>query len=292
MDLFIVLLLLLLGALIGFISGLLGLGAGFITVPALIYLLDYLGAPPNQSIKIAIGTSLFVIFLNSIAGAYKHSKHNNVIWKGSLCLGLFGIIGSIIGFKISMNLGGELHQFIFGLLLIILSLNMVRNVYNEHKQEISRKNITNNKQNNNNDNYDTSIKHDYKSMGFIGILAGVSSSIFGIGGGILIIPFLSNFLKYPIKKSIGTSTGMIVIISFFGLMGYILSPNELDTNSKVILDYLHLTGYVSLYVGLIMVISGILFSQIGAKFSNSSNSKILNMVFSMILLMSGIKMII
>ncbi|ABR56753.1 sulfite exporter TauE/SafE family protein [Methanococcus aeolicus] len=285
MDLFIVLILLLLGALVGFISGLLGLGGGFITVPALIYLLDYLGAPPNQSIKIAIGTSLFVIFLNSIAGIYKQSKHNNVIWKNSLLLGLFGIIGSIIGLKISMNLNGELHKFIFGLLLILLSLNIGRELYLDYKKEHKETKVANkiNKLNKNN---------NHKNMGIMGLLAGIFSSIFGIGGGILVVPFLHHFLKCPITKSIGTSTGMISIISFFGLIGYILMPINLGTIYNSVLNQLYLVGNVSLYIGLIMVISGSIFSHLGAKFSNIADTRTLNIIFSIILLIVGIKMVI
>ena len=275
MELLIILSLVILGAFIGFISGLLGIGGGFILVPILIYLFDFMGVSDDISVKMAVGTSLFVIFLTSIAGAHKHSLNKNIIWKCSIVLGLFGIIGSIIGVRIVVDyLSGNLHKILFAIFLILISLNILySNFKNKNNLEVI----------NNMDNTFHNI--NYKNIGIVGFLTGFISSIFGIGGGIVVVPFLNIFLKFPIKSAIGTSLGMMIIVSFTGLLGYMLSPCPLDCN-------LYNIGYVSLFTGLIISPIAMAFSKYGAKISNGTKSEILRSILAIILMIVGIRMMI
>jgi uncharacterized membrane protein YfcA len=275
MELLIILSLVILGAFIGFISGLLGIGGGFILVPILIYLFDFMGVSDDISVKMAVGTSLFVIFLTSIAGAHKHSLNKNIIWKCSIVLGLFGIIGSIIGVRIVVDyLSGNLHKILFAILLILISLNILySNFKNKNNLEII----------NNMDNTCNNI--NYKNIGIVGFLIGLMSSIFGVGGGIVVVPFLNIFLKFPIKSAIGTSLGMMIIVSFTGLLEYMLSPCPLDCN-------LYNIGYVSLFTGLIISPVAMAFSKYGAKISNRTKSEILRSILAIILMIVGIRMMI
>ena len=107
-------------------------------MPILIYLFDFMGVSDDISVKMAVGTSLFVIFLTSIAGAHKHSLNKNVIWKYSLILGLFGILGSIVGVKVVVDyLSGNLHKILFAILLILISLNILySNFKNKNNLEV------------------------------------------------------------------------------------------------------------------------------------------------------------
>lgn len=275
MDLIIIFSLVILGMFIGLISGLLGIGGGFILVPVLIYLFEFMGVPDNISVKMAVGTSLFIIFLTSIAGTHKHSLNKNIVWKCSMVLGLFGVVGSVVGVKIIVDyLSGNIHKALFGILLILISLNILYSNF-KNKNNLERMNDINN------------ICHniDYKNVGIVGFLTGFVSSIFGIGGGIIVVPFLNIFLKFPIKSAIGTSLGMMIIISFTGLLGYILSPYPFEHN-------LYNIGYVSLLTGLIISPTAMLFSKYGAKITHKTKSEILRSILAIILMIVGIKMII
>ncbi|WP_421078405.1 sulfite exporter TauE/SafE family protein [Methanothermococcus sp. Ax23] len=275
MDLIIILSLVILGMFIGFISGLLGIGGGFILVPILIYLFDFMGVSDDISVKMAVGTSLFVIFLTSIAGAHKHSLNKNVIWKYSLILGLFGILGSIVGVKVVVDyLSGNLHKVLFGIFLILISLNIIYSNFKDKNNLDMINNIIN-----------TCHNINYKNVGIMGFLTGFLSSIFGIGGGIIVVPFLNIFLKFPIKSAIGTSLGMMTIISLTGLLGYMINPYPFDYN-------LYNIGYVSLFAGLIVAPIAMIFSKYGAKIAYKTKSEILRNILSIILMIVGIKMVI
>lgn len=261
--------LLVVGCIVGFTTGALGLGGGFIMVPTLIYIFQNLGISDDYVVAMAVGTSLSVIFLTSLNSAYSHSKYGNIIWKYSLLLGFSGILGTFAGVKIVTNyISGDLHRILFGIMLIILSLNMAFNKTNPKIE--SNQNV------------------NYLPVLLCGFLIGVLSSMFGIGGGTIAIPILTIFLKTPIKKSIGTSLGMMVIISLSGFLGYLLSSVEIVGSYK----YLNFIGYVSVSAALSIGVMSLIFSRYGAKISNNINSGVLKKFFGIILMFVGLTMII
>lgn len=259
-----------LGAVIGFMTGSIGLGGGFLMVPILIYVFQGLGIPEDKVVAMAVGTSLSVIFVTSIKGAYEHYKNENILLRYSLLLGVSGILGTFIGVNVVTNyLDGTLHKMLFGIILLILSLNMA---FNKSSGE-----------------FKGNFKNSYYVIILItGFLIGIISSIFGIGGGTIAIPILSTFLKMPIKKSIGTSLGMMAIISFGGFFGYLTAPLELADSYK----YLNFIGYVSLSAAISISISSIIFSKYGAKFSKQADSNSLKRFFAALLFLVGLKMVI
>ena len=129
-----------LGVVVGFINGLLGIGGGFILVPVFSSLFSIMGLSSDISIKMAVGTSLFTVFLTSVVGTYKHHLRGNTLWRCALVLGIFGIIGSLIGIKISIEyLRGDLHKRLFALLLIFIS---IYGMYIGEKRSDSREDVS------------------------------------------------------------------------------------------------------------------------------------------------------
>ncbi|WP_459202551.1 sulfite exporter TauE/SafE family protein [Methanococcus sp. CF] len=271
MEIFLVYLLLAgLGCIVGLLMGSLGLGGGFIMVPTLIYVFQSLGIPKDHVVGMAVGTSLAVIFITSLNSTYSHLKFGNIIWKYSLLLGISGILGTFAGVRVVTNyISGDIHRILFGLILIVLSLNMVFNKHNPVKTTPEK-------------------KVNYVPVIVVGFLIGVLSSMFGIGGGTIAIPLLTIFLKTPMKKSIGTSLGMMAIISLSGFLGYVFSPVDVADSYK----YLNFIGYVSLSSAVSIGVMSIIFSKYGAKISNNLNSEVLKKFFGILLLFVGITMII
>ncbi|ABR54156.1 protein of unknown function DUF81 [Methanococcus vannielii SB] len=265
-----------LGAIIGLITGGLGLGGGFLMVPILTYIFQSLGISEDNSIAFAVGTSLSVIFVTSLKSAYEHHKLKNIIFNYSLLLGISGLFGTIVGVHIVTNyLDGGLHKMLFGIILIILSLNMALNtVTPENELDITQE-----------------LKCDttkYPLILAFGIIMGVLSSVFGIGGGTIAVPVLTLCLKLPIKKSVGTSLGMMSIVSLGGFLGYLSSPVEILDSYK----YLNFVGYVSISSLISISISSIIFSKYGAELSNRLDAKSLKRFFAGILFIVGLKMVI
>jgi len=60
----------------------------------------------------------------------------------------------------------------------------------------------------------------------IGLIAGVLSGLFGVGGGIVMVPLQVLFLKMPIKESVQTSYGAIVLISLWAVSRYVIADSS------------------------------------------------------------------
>lgn len=102
------------GLIVGFLTGLLGVGGGFITVPALVLAL-------RLPIKKAIGTSLAIAVLNSIAGILAHVGITRPDWGIALTFGLPAIAASFITARFAHRISGRLLQTSFAVLLLLVA---------------------------------------------------------------------------------------------------------------------------------------------------------------------------
>lgn len=175
----------LIGILAGFISGLLGIGSGMILVPTVAYIY-------GENFKIAIACSLLTIAILAPVGAYKHYRYGNVKIKLGILLGMFGIIGSIIGGIVSENLPTDILKILFAITLLIVSIKMRMSI-KEYKRD----------------------KKHVKSIPIIGFLAGFISALLGLGGGIVMVPLMV-FIGIPIHIAVGTSLLAIIMNSTAG----------------------------------------------------------------------------
>ncbi|MDC9729042.1 MAG: sulfite exporter TauE/SafE family protein [Methyloprofundus sp.] len=101
------------GFFLGLITGLVGVGGGFLLVPALIHL-------ARLPMHAAIGTSLFIICLQSFAALMGHSAHIAIDLTLTLIISLLAIIGSFIGAKLALNFPAALLKRSFGFFVLIL----------------------------------------------------------------------------------------------------------------------------------------------------------------------------
>lgn len=111
------------GALVGLLTGFLGVGGGFLIVPALVMLV---GLPIQQ----AVGTSLVIIAMNSLAGLAGHLGHAALDIQLTLVFILAGIIGTLLGTRLSKQLQPNLLRqifavFVMGLALLLLYDNLL-----------------------------------------------------------------------------------------------------------------------------------------------------------------------
>lgn len=110
--------LLALGLALGFLTGLIGAGGGFVIVPALVVL----GGLP---MKEAVGTSLVVIALNSLAGLAGHLGHIDIDVPMAIAITAAAVVGSLIGARLSGRVAHEQLRRGFGVLVILLALVML-----------------------------------------------------------------------------------------------------------------------------------------------------------------------
>lgn len=106
------------GTFVGFVTGLIGAGGGFLIIPALVNLL-------KLPMKTAVGTSLLIISINSITG-FLFSLHNSIIdWKLLLMISTIAIIGILVGSFISTKINGSKLKPAFGWFVLVMGIYII-----------------------------------------------------------------------------------------------------------------------------------------------------------------------
>lgn len=113
---------LLVGVGVGFLTGLLGVGGGFVIVPALVLLL---GLP----ISAAIGTSLIITIVNSIAGVAAHAGTGSVDWQITIAFAAPAFVASLIAARFATGISGRTLQIAFAVLVLAIAvLTIIRTI--------------------------------------------------------------------------------------------------------------------------------------------------------------------
>lgn len=251
------------GAFVGFASGLLGVGGGFIMVPVQFFLLTSMGADPDTALRVAFATSLAVILPTALSGTLGHWRRGAVLVTPAIILGITGLIGGIFGAGISSNTPAFILSFIFGILALTSAVWMVGSKYPEINEEKSNS------------------KSSYLLWGFLG---GFSSGLLGIGGGVIMVPILNILLRFPIHKAIGTSIAFIVFASIGGIITYIFT----GINTAGLPPYS--IGYVNLVQFAALALTSIPTARLGVKAAHSLPDKKLRYMFAILLLYIALKM--
>ena len=264
MDFLNVLLLLLAGGISGFLAGLFGIGGGIIFVPILLFYFHSIEVSSLVATHVALGTSLLVVVFASSASAYQHFKNGHVVWKGVLYLGVASIVGALLGATVASVLPGKTLQRIFAFVVTIAALRMLVEAHSSSG--------------------DPEPNLAPPGLSLAGFVAGLISSLTGIGGGILLVPMMYYFLKFPLKKSLGTSSATIVITATAGVVGYVIRGMD-----NTLLPP-HTLGYVDYLNSIPLIIGTLLTARLGAMVAHKTNVNVLRKFFAVFLLVVATKM--
>ncbi|MFT4717912.1 MAG: putative membrane protein YfcA [Rickettsiales bacterium] len=280
-----ILLILSLGFITGILSGMFGIGGGFIATPFLIFM----GIPP----LVAVATSANQITASSISGLLSHSKQKNVDFKMGFVLIFGGIFGSIIGiiiFRLLQDLGQTdvfisiIYVIFLGFIGLTMAIDNIKTILKEkYEIETSKKRrkrrlfVKFSKKINKlpfkmyfpKSNIEISLLIPLT----IGVFAGSLVSMMGIGGGFVIIPAMIYILKMPHKIITGTSLFQIVFISIVVTMMQSVVNNAVD----IILAAIMITGSV---IGV----------QFGIKKAKNMDSDNLKLMLAIMILLVCLKM--
>ena len=101
------------GALAGFLAGLLGVGGGFIIVPSLVFLFNSQHFPQTHLVHLALGTSLASIIFTSVSSLRAHHAHGAVNWKIVRRITPGIVIGTLLGSGFAALLPGSILALFF-----------------------------------------------------------------------------------------------------------------------------------------------------------------------------------
>lgn len=180
-----------LGFAAGLLGSMIGLGGGIIVVP----ILTFLGFPPTA----AASNSLFAALSNAAASTISYSKQKRIEYSLGLKLGLLSIPGTVLGAVISTDVAPDIFKILFGFVLIASA------AYIFLRKKIETKEKTLSKQ---------MIVFAVGASFFAGII----SSFFGIGGGIVFVPLMVVGMGMAMKKAAPTSQLILLFASLSGVI--------------------------------------------------------------------------
>ena len=268
-----ILLIIFIGMDVGGLSGLFGVGGGFLMTPLLIFL----GIPP----AVAVGTEAPHVLASSVSGVVAHWRRKNVDFKMGFFLLIGGIFGSTVGVNIFKLLRGfgQIDMVIQMLFLIFLGFIGFSMAFESAKTTITKYRTT------------SSIRtklHQHSWIHglpfklrfhrsklyisaippiIIGFFVGLLSAIMGVGGGFIMIPAMVYILGMSTNVVVGTSLFQIIFVT---------------ANSTFFQSYLNQT--VDIVLAALMIIGGVIGAQIGASIGTKLKAEYLRGILAIIVL--------
>ncbi|MEM4275709.1 MAG: sulfite exporter TauE/SafE family protein [Candidatus Nitrosocaldaceae archaeon] len=225
----------------GLLGSLLGLGGGFIIVPVL----SFMNISPSQ----IASTSLFSVLSTSSSSSIAYAKQKRIDYGLALRLSIFAIPGSILGAYLSNLISLDEFKLYFAFILLGTSVYMM---YGIHKPRRILMILA------------------YPASFFAGVL----SSLFGIGGGVVYMPLMIGLLSLSTKTSSATTQFILFLSSLTGILTHVYFSDP---------DYL---------LASILVIGTFTGAQIGARISLTIREEILKKMVSIALIVIAMRMII
>jgi len=243
----------LIGFLGGITAGMLGLGGGIIFVPGLMIIHKYYGLFSGYELQVAVYTSLISIIFAGSTSSILHYKNRLIDMSVVKKYSIYVILGSFFGIYILEHVSPELLELVYSVILIILALLLISDA------KIIRNNI----------NYLSKAGNLYFFAN------GSISSLMGIGGGTLSVPYLS-FLIADIKRSIASASAIGLIIAVSSLL-YMFVLNPSIYSEKI--------NHIGLFI---LIPSGILGSYTGVYLLRILNPEKVKNIFSTLLLVVAV----
>ena len=229
-----------LGGLVGLMSGLFGVGGGFLITP----LLFFIGIPP----AIAVATGANQVVASSVSGVLAHMKRRTVDFRMGGVLLAGGLVGSALGvlvFNLLQRLGQvelvvQLCYVVFlGLIGTMMLQESIRALRRARNPAAPRRKL--------HDHmwvHRLPLKVKFRASGLyisvippllVGLAVGVLAAIMGVGGGFIMVPAMIYLLGMPTKVVVGTSLFQITFVTAFTTLMHAVSYNTVDVMLAVLL---------------------------------------------------------
>jgi uncharacterized protein len=246
--------LLALGALIGFLAGLLGIGGGMLMVPFITIALDARDFPHDYAVKAAVATSLATICFTSLSSLRAHRKRGAVHWPVVRMLAPGIVLGSLVGAQIAAALPGKTLGLLFAFFVTFSATQMLL----DRKPKATR-----------------TLPGNAGMFGAGGVI-GIVSSLVGAGGAFISVPFMT-WCNMKIHDAVGTSSALGFPIALAGTIGYLWAGRDLPPMPHGAFGYLYLPGLV--FVSLASMTT----APFGARTAHGMDIRPLKKVFACVL---------
>jgi uncharacterized membrane protein YfcA len=249
-----------LGLAIGAFGTLIGAGGGFLLVPILVLGYHF---PPAQ----AVGTSLSLVFLNAASGSAAYLRQRRVDLSLGWKFAAATIPGAIIGAFLTRSISSSLFNLLFGVVLVAIAVLLFSGITVAPSRRADYRQVVD----------ASSEAHSYHVDVWKGVVVslfvGFMSSILGIGGGIIHVPFLIVALSLPIHIATATSHFVLSISALVGAATF-LALGNVDLRTVVLMG-------VGILIG----------AQLGARASLRAGATLIRRILAASLAVVGLRMI-
>jgi uncharacterized membrane protein YfcA len=251
----------LIGLLAGYLAGFLGIGGGFIVVPALafLFLRDPVTAP--WAIHMAVATSLSVMLVTSLSSLLAHHRKGAIYWPlvRSMAVGLMA--GAVLGAAIADYLQGEILIRVFGLFAILAGLQLMLGRHSDGEKPLPGQ----------------------PSASAAGGVIGFISALIGIGGGAMTVPWLL-WHGVQAQRAVATSAACGYPIAIAGSLSFVLLGRGGGLPDEA-LGYVYLPAFAGI------ALAGALAAPLGAATVHRLPPRVVRRMFGLFLTLVGAHML-
>jgi len=266
------------GGVVGVLSGLFGVGGGFLITP----LLFFIGIPP----PVAVATGANQVVASSISGVLAHLRRRTVdLVMGGVLLagGLVGSAGGIVAFRRLQEIGQidlvvqlcyVLFLGVIGLLMFQESLRALVRAKRAPGRVQRRQHLWVHK---------LPIKAKFRTSGLyisvipplvVGVFVGLLAAIMGVGGGFIMVPAMIYLLGMPTKVVVGTSLFQIIFVTAFTTFMHAATNHSVD-----------------ILLALILILGGVIGAQVGTRLSARLKAEQLRILLALLVLAVCVKLL-
>ena len=250
------------GAFVGFMSGLLGVGGGGLLVPLLASIFIYQGVGTESVVHLALATSLACMIISSASSVRAHVSRGNVVWDVVRGMAPGVIVGAFMATQVASHVNSTYIAIFFALFMAVVALQ----TFLKWQPKPSNNPRT------------------LPGLIVAGIGVGSVSALAAVGGGFLTVVYLG-YKNLDIKRAIGTSAAIGLPIAITGTIGYMI--NGWTTT----LDKPYTFGFIYFPAFLCISIASAISAPYGARCSHHMPEAKLKKIFAIVCLALSIKML-
>jgi len=268
-----------LGGMVGFLSGMFGVGGGFLITPLLLFI----GVPPG----VAVATGANQVVASSVSGVLVQLKRKAVDFRMGLVLLAGGVVGSLIGVQVFawMTARGQIDLFVqlsyvlfLGLIGGLMFMESTRSLLRARKAgaaaPVRRSHI-------HTWVHRLPLKMKFRASGLyisvlppllVGACVGFLAAIMGVGGGFILVPAMIYLLGMPTKVVIGTSLFQIIFVTGFTTIMHAINSQTVD-----------------MLLAFLLIIGGVIGAQVGARVGVRLRAEQLRILLAVLVLAVAVK---
>lgn len=255
------------GGLGGLLSGLLGVGGGVVYVVILTHYFEKMQLGNIEMVRFILSNSFFAILFSALIGSYQQIRMKNFYLKEVL-LAASTAVATWVTVTLLIIRYDWYSKKIFTIIFIITLIGSAIKMYlsSKNRSDIQYK--------------DRLPKKVYP---IVGVFTGIFSALSGLGGGVITVPALSDFMKLRIRKATSISLGVIPFLAAASFILYALATPEGNKSASL--------GYLYPQLVLPMVFGGLFTAPLGVKLSNKLSEKTTRLYFVLLLLIVSGRML-